>query len=70
MKSREKQMNVKVYELVAKLEAAAKAQKDDRMFNILCRVAERLAEVGTPYAGHWDGPLTPTEIKIIKRFAC
>lgn len=30
--------------------------------------AERLCEVGTPYSGHWDGRLTPTEIKIIQRF--
>lgn len=68
MKTREKQMNDKIYELVARIEAAAKAQKNDKMFNILSRIAERVAEVGTPYAGHWDGPITPTEMKIIRHF--
>lgn len=61
-------MTVKLYEVVARIMAAARAEKDDRMSNILSRIAERLAEVGTPYAGHWDGPLTPTELKIIRRF--
>lgn len=61
-------MTVKLHEVVGRIMAAARAEKDDRMSNILSRIAERLAEVGTPYAGHWDGPLTPTELKIIRRF--
>jgi hypothetical protein len=61
-------MTVKLHEVVARIMAAARVEKDDKMSNILSRIAERLAEVGTPYAGHWDGPLTPTELKIIRRF--
>ena len=61
-------MNVKIYEIVTRLEAAALAEKSDKMSNILSRIAERVAEVGTPYAGHWDGPLTKTELKIINYY--
>jgi hypothetical protein len=49
------------------MQAAQKTQCDKTSV-ILSRIAERLAEVGTPYSGHWDGKLTPTEIKIIQRF--
>lgn len=61
-------MTVKLHEVVARMMAAAKAEKDDKMSNILSRIADRLSQVGTPYAGHFDGPLTPTELKIIRRF--
>ena len=61
-------MTIKLHEVVARIMAAARSEKDDKMSNILSRIAERLAEIGTPYAGHWDGPLTPTELKIIRRY--
>lgn len=61
-------MNVKIYEIVQRMEAAAKAHPNDRMSNLLSRIAERVAEVGTPYAGHWDGPITASEMKIIRHF--
>lgn len=61
-------MNIKIYEIVARIEAAAKAHKDDKVSNVLSRIAERVAEVGTPYAGHWDGPITNSEMKIIRHF--
>ena len=61
-------MTVKLHQVVARIMTAARHEKDDKMSNILSRIAERLAEIGTPYAGHWDGPLTPTELKIIRRY--
>ena len=61
-------MTIKLHEVVARIMAAARSEKDDKMSNILSRIAERLAEIGTPYAGHRDGPLTPTELKIIRRY--
>lgn len=61
-------MNVKIYEIVQRIEAAAKAHPDDRKSNLLSQIAERVAEVGTPYAGHWDGPITESEMKIIRHF--
>lgn len=68
MKTRGKIMNVKIYEIVQRIEAAAKAHPDDRKSNLLSQIAERVAEVGTPYAGHWDGPITESEMKIIRHF--
>jgi hypothetical protein len=65
---KEQKMTVQLHEVVARMMAAAKAEKDDRMSNILSRIADRLSQIGTPYAGHFDGPLTPTELKIIRRF--
>jgi len=61
-------MIVKVHDVVARMMDAAKAEKDDRMANILSRTADRLSQVGTPYAGYFDGALTPTELKLIRRF--
>lgn len=61
-------MTVKLHEVVTRMMDAARHEKDDKMANLLSRIAERLAELGAPYAGHWDGPLTATELKIIRRF--
>ncbi|CAB4140776.1 hypothetical protein UFOVP395_111 [uncultured Caudovirales phage] len=61
-------MTVKLHEVVTRMMDAAKVEKDDKMSNILCRIADRLSQIGTPYAGYFDGPLTPTELKIIRRF--
>lgn len=61
-------MTVKLHEVVERMMNAAAVEKDDRMSNILSRTADRLSRIGTPYAGHWDGPLTPTELKIIRRY--
>ena len=68
MMMKEKPMNVKIYEIVTRLEAAALAEKNDAKSNALSRIAERVAEVGTPYAGHWDGPITADEMMIIRQF--
>ena len=61
-------MNVKIYEIVQRIEAAAKAHPNDCMSNLLSRIASRVSEVGNPYAGHWDGPITESEMKIIRHF--
>lgn len=61
-------MTAKLHEVVERMMDAAKVAKDDRMANILSRTADRLSQIGTPYAGYFDGPLTPTEVKLIRRF--
>jgi hypothetical protein len=61
-------MTVQLHEVVERMMTAARYEKNDKMANILSRTADRLSQIGTPYAGHFDGPLTPTELKIIRRF--
>ncbi len=61
-------MTVQLHEVVARMMEAARYEKNDKMANILSRTADRLSQIGTPYAGHYDGPLTPTELKIIRRY--
>jgi hypothetical protein len=62
------EMTVQLHEVVARMMEAARYEKNDKMANILSRTADRLSQIGTPYAGHYDGPLTPTELKIIRRY--
>ncbi len=57
-----------LHSVVERMMTAARYEKNDKMANILSRTADRLSRVGTPYAGHWDGPLTPTELKIIRKY--
>ena len=54
--------------IVHRLMEAARYESDDRMANILSRTADRFSRIGTPYAGHYDGPMTRTELKLVRQY--